>query len=244
MNKRYLLSLLICCFVAINGFPQDGGSTLVNVSAGFAFPAGDFSSIDGQNEKAGYAQSGANFNISAYYMVSNTIGIGGLLTGCMNTVNQSAYQANFQEKYPDLTGWEVNAQKWSSGGLMVGALVKLDISSNLLWQARLGVGPLMIFSPEIEVIGTVDDYQQYINLVESHKTTEFGFDIGSSLMFGLGGRKYLMVNGDYLYANATFNDFKTIEWTDPDEPPTEVTRNLTKPVHYFNITFGLGFFIE
>ena len=205
---------------------------------------GDFSSIDGQNEQAGFAQSGANFNIHAYYMVSNTFGVGGLLTGCTNSVNSTAYQTNFQEDHPEITGWQINAQKWSSGAFMVGGLVKLDISANLLWNARVGVGPVMIYSPEVEIIGTIDDEQQYINLIEKHKTTEFGFDIGSSLMLSLGGRTFLMVNGDYLYANATFEDFKTIEWTDPDEPPVEVVKEVTKPVHYMNLSFGLGFFIE
>lgn len=244
MKIKFTL-LLIALFCVISSISaQYGGTTYVNVAGGFAFPMGNFSSIDGQNEKAGYAQSGANFNIHGYYMVSNTFGIGGLFTGCMNTVNSSAYQSNFQELHPDITGWEINVQKWASGGLMLGGLFRIDISDNLLWQVRAGAGPIMIYSPEVEIIGTIDSQKQYINLFEEHKTTEFGFDIGSSLMFGLGGRKFLMVNGDYLYANATFDDFKTIEWTDPDEPPVEVTKSVTKPAHYINLSFGLGFFIE
>jgi hypothetical protein len=235
-----LISLLI---IVLTGYGQRAGNTLISLGVGANIPTGDYASIDLENENAGFALTGVNLNVTALYKLGRRIGVGGEFSGSSNWVNNAGYQSAFEQAFPDLENWQVNAQRWSNGGIMAGPAATLPLGNTLDFLFKVFGGGVLAYTPMVEVIGEINNQQQYIRLYEQNKAWAFTFKVGAGLMFSTGSRQYLMFTGEYQYINPTFTGFRVLVYEDPDEPPviTDVSRTL--PMNAFNVTIGYGYYL-
>jgi hypothetical protein len=241
MKKLIILSILIS-FASLS-FGQRAGNTLVALSVGANIPTGNFASTDIDNPSAGFALTGVNLKIKGLYKVSRRIGIGGMFSGHSNWTNSAAYQSEFEQNYPDLEGWQVNKQRWASGGIFGGIAATLPLSGSLDLMVSGFAGGVLAYSPEIEIIGEENGQPAYIRLYEEKKDGAFAFEVGAALMFETGERQYFIVGADYFYSNPVFSGYRVLEFEDPEEPPTVTTRDYKPTLNSFNITIGYGYYL-
>jgi hypothetical protein len=242
MKILLMILLLFCSGSYLHA--QTMGSVYVAVGAGVSSPVGNFASTEKDNPKAGYAITGFHFYILGLYKLNRTFGVGGILTGNVNGVDNYAYQHEAAEEFPSLTGWQVNSKKWSNGGILAGLVAMIPLGSRIDMDLKAFVGGMLVSSPEVEIISSYNNTAQYIKQYEQDKTGAFAFDVGIGFRIPLQNKAYLSLNADYTLAFAHFNDVRTLEWADPNEDPEIITTSFSQNVQTLNITLGIGYYIN
>lgn len=240
---KYLLTTFTALVISIGVSAQDAGSVLTSISIGGNFPLGDYSSTDPDNLSAGYARTGGILNIMAAYKLNSALGLGATFVGHVNWVDNAAYEENFREQYPQLDDWSTNAQRWGAGGLMGGAILTFPFSGSIDLYFKAFAGAMLVYTPEVEIIGFVGEKKQFLSLYEQHKTAAFAFNVGGGLAFAAGERQYILVTGDYIYTRPAFDDYSSFIQEDPKEPPIEVVREYRPVVQTFSVSVGIGYYL-
>jgi len=235
--KKIILSLtLLVMFALVNHAQNNKG--YIGISLGPSVPLGDLGSQDVDNEAAGWATTGAVFDLSfATKLGAGNFGISAMLRGQANPTDAQALADEFANQYPGIL-WTVESDAWSIGGLMFGGYSSIPISDNFFWDSRVMIGFLGANSPMIKVTGS--------NLIASATVTQesagavaFAFQIGTGFKLDLGSRFALTTTIDFLSANPEFADVKTTlnDGGFITESYDTFSQNLTT----FNWTGGIAF---
>jgi opacity protein-like surface antigen len=219
MKKLLILTsgLIFCMGV----FAQETKAPLkknnyLSLSAGPAFPMGDFASKDiTTNEQAGMAQSGLSVNLQ-YAHTWGTLGI----------VAQGFYNSHSVQS-TTIDGIQIDMDHWQYYGLMVGPAFIKPVSANgrMILDAKALVGAVNANSPQFSIGG-----QPLIN-EKWNTTVGYGVGMGMKLLFGKS--MFAQLGLDYLAMSPEF----TIEG-DAIEDPTGT--EYTQPISTLNLHFGIG----
>lgn len=206
--KKAVFSLVALLTMASLSYSQDEKG-YIGISLGPSIPMGDLSSKDVDNEAAGFANSGAVFDISfAYKLGEGNFGLTALLRGQSNPTDAQAIADVFAYEFPSF-GWTVDSDGWGIGGFMLGGFGSFPISKKYTFDTRAMIGFLSASSPEFNVTGTGPGGSLWVKQ-SSKSATSFAYLIGAGFKFKISNRLYLLTNLDYLASNPEFLNVETI----------------------------------
>ena len=237
--------LIILCWALMPGatIAQDG--PIANVAIGVSIPSGDFANDDFTNPASGFAQVGFNLNILFGYKFNDYVGLGGIITGNVHSYDYSAVKKGLQEEldndFQNIDQIYVNTRQWASGGILGGGLFSLPVSTRLAFDFKVMGGFLYVYSPELSITVESQTHAGWI-YVANDRDVAFAWDLGAAIRYSMAGKKYFLIQYDYLGANASFSDRETIIMTNAGE--TSSKDSFTQDIRMHNITIGLGYFIN
>ncbi len=243
--KSILSLLLIVTFLVLtcNSFSQEG--VIASINFGVNIPMGEYGNTDFSDPASGFAKAGGNLNLQLGYKFNDYVGVGALAGGLVNRLDQQKISNEVIDKNnfdPNKTAIVVETKQWGLGGLLVGALVSIPLGRKAAIDGRALAGIFYIYSPEIRVDitdKTVNPNEKHYILQEKGKAPAFTYDLGASFRYNLRGSKYISLNCDYIASHPEFKDVKTYF----DNNITN-TNTFNQNIQSFNITFGIGYFIN
>ena len=230
--KQFLTVLTALTFLTFNSFSQD--KVYIAVSLGSSSPIGDFSSKDPNNNSAGFANSGAIFDISFAYKFNKNFGITALLRGQANITDAQAIADELVKQNPTLSS-KVKSGMWSIGGYMLGGYGSFPISEKVSFDSRIMFGFLTATSPEFNVNLSGPGGSAWIKQ-KSKSSSAFAHLIGVGFKWDAGKVISLLANFDYLGAKPEFRNVETISSLGQSEKNTFSQRFGT-----INVGVGIGF---
>lgn len=152
----------------------------IGMTLGAAIPLGDFADNSFDNEDAGFAKTGINFNLVHFgYKFSKNFGIAASWFGTAHEVDYNNMEAEF----------------WSYGGLFAGLLVSLPAGEKLFIEFKPMLGFVAATSP-----GSVGYGEE--------EGSAIGFDLVGSVRYNFAEKWCAMANIDYLTAKPEFDYFE------------------------------------
>jgi len=202
--KNIIFSLVALITIVFQSHAQDEKG-YIGISLGPSIPIGDLASKDADNEAAGWANTGAVFDISfAYKLGEGNFGITALLRGQANPTDAQGLADELASQVAGVN-WTVESDGWGIGGLMVGGFGSFPISELTSFETRAMFGFLTAVSPELTVTGTLPGETIWVKQ-GSTSATSFAYLFGAGVKFGIGSNLYLLTNFDYLGSNPEFTD--------------------------------------
>lgn len=217
-------------------YAQDDKRGFIGIGIGPSVPFSDFASTNQDNDDAGYALTGGHLNLSFGYLIGAHLGIAASLTGTSNSVDESALEADFRDEYPG-ANWNIDADRWRLGALLVGGLASFPASDNLDVDFKVMIGALSFTSPEVRATASSGPLN-YSARREEKTVTTGAFDIGAGIRYRVANSIALMANADFISANPRFEDVTTTT--------SFGSSSSTYDYHYnaLNITLGIGFLLN
>lgn len=205
--KKIIFSLIAFTTIVLQSQAQDKKG-YIGFSIGPSIPMGDLASKDFDNDAAGFAKTGAIFDISFAYKLGNgNFGITALLRGQSNSTDAQSLADEFANQVAGVN-WTVESDGWGIGGLMFGGFGSLPISEKSSFDTRAMIGFLSATSPEITVTGSGPGGTAWIKQGNAG-TISFAYLIGAGFKFDIGKNLYLLTNLDYLGSNPEFRNVET-----------------------------------
>lgn len=205
--KKVILSLILLTILSSQIKAQDEKG-FIGISVGPSIPMGDLASKDANNDAAGWANTGAIFDISfAYKLGGGNFGITALLRGQANPTDAQALADEIANQFAGVN-WTVESAGWGIGGLMFGGFGSFPISEKASFDTRAMIGFLSATSPEITITGTGPGGTAWIKQ-GSTAAYSFAYLLGAGFKFDVGRKLYLLTNIDYLGSNPEFRNVET-----------------------------------
>ncbi len=243
--KREFFKILAFIFLIVFIKQATGQSekVFVGLSVGPCIPLSDYKSTDLSKEESGFAKVGFNFNISVGYRLSRNFSLAALVTGSTNSINRSALQDEITdintEELPN-TSWSGEAGTWGIGGILIGGLATLPLSSRFFIDFRALFGIYTAYSPEYTLYASTIIQGSPVTYTferEKYHGTSFSYNFGTGLKYKM-GNKYLIVNADY---TASKPEFKDVKFHNIDG--TINTQTFKQDINSLNVTIGLGYYL-
>ena len=219
MKKLLILTAGLILYMGV--FAQEAKAPVIknnylSLSAGPAFPLGDFSSKDiYTNPEAGLAQNGISVNLQYAHT-----------WGSLGLVAQGFYNShNVQSTTVD--GIQIDMDHWQYYGLMVGPtfIKPLGESKKLIFDAKALIGPVNVNSPQFSVSGQP--------LVDEKWNTTIGYGAGMGMKMLFGKSMFAQLALDYMSMRPEF----TVQGDIVEEPTNE---KYPQPISTLNLHFGIG----
>src|SRR5690606_1448615 len=205
--KKIVFSLIALLIIVSQSYAQEKKG-YIGISLGPSIPMGDLSSKDADNDAAGWANTGAIFDISfAYKLGGGNFGLTALLRGQANSTDAQALADELANQYPGIN-WTVESGGWGIGGLMFGGFGSFPLSDKSSFDTRAMIGFLSASSPELTVTGTGPGGTAWIKQ-GSTAASSFAYLLGAGFKFDVGRKLYLLTNIDYLGSNPEFRNVET-----------------------------------
>lgn len=221
---KNLLSLFLILIVnTFYSFAQDKG--YVAVSLGPSIATGDFASKDMNNNSAGFANTGAFFDISFAYKLGKNFGVTAILRGQANNVDAQAISNEMSKQFTSDISNTVRTGSWGVGALLTGGYASFPIANKWSFESRLMIGFITSTSPDITINLSSPSGSGW---VKQNSATGVGFAYlaGVGVKYNVGKKVCLLANFDYLGSNPEFEDVEM----------TNSVGNLEK--NSFTQTFG------
>jgi hypothetical protein len=206
----------------------------IGVSIGPSIPLGDLASKNPNNDAAGWANTGAIFEISfAYKLGGGNFGVTALLRGQANPYDA---QALADELANQVTGvnWTVETTAWGIGGLMFGGFGSFPISEKASFDTRAMIGFLSTTSPEITSTISGPGGTAWFKR-GSTDASSFAYLIGAGFKFDVRRKLYLLTNLDYLSTNPEFRNVETTT-----SLGTRVKSTWSQSMKTLNLSIGIA----
>ena len=231
--KKIVFSLIALMTIASLTFAQDKKG-YVGISIGPSIPMGDFSSKDADNSAAGWANTGAIFDISlAHKLGGGNFGLTALLRGQVNPTDVEALVNEYANQYRGVD-WTVESSGWGIGGIMLGGFGSFPLSEKTSFDTRALIGFLSTSCPEITVTGSGPGGTAWIKQ-NNTSATSFSYLVGVGFKFDIGSKLYLLTNLDYLGSKPEFSGVETTA--------SDGSRNFdtwSQPLGTFNLSIGIA----
>lgn len=202
MKKNSMLWILILLLGVVNEtVAQSKG--YVGFSLGAAIPAGDFASSDANSDKAGFAVTGASFDVSVAYKFDRNFGLAVMLRGQANGVDAQKLADAIAEE----TGVSnsVTVKSWNTGSLMLGLHSSVDLIEKLSFEANAVIGYANCTSPEIKVTYLSAGNDLYVRQ-KSAVALSFAYLVGAGFKWDIAPKTCLLLKLDYMAAKPQFKD--------------------------------------
>lgn len=232
MKPQHLLSLLFI-FAYILGHSQDKG--YIVISAGPSFPTGDFGSKDVDNESAGFANTGAIFDLTFAQKFGKTFGLTLMLRGQANGVDTDPLVYELISEAPDVS-WSPESENWTIFGILGGLYgsFPMGATAKVTFDTRAMIGYLNATSPQITINGNYLGTNFWVG-TESSYADAFAYLLGAGFRFNLGTHLCLLTNLDYLGATPEFLQVASITITGDYR-----TNSYQQKLGTVNVGVGMG----
>lgn len=233
MNK-IIFSMMAFLIIASQSYGQDDKG-YIGISLGPSIPMGDLSSKDADNEAAGWANTGAVFDISFVYRLGEgNFGITALLRGQANPTDAQGLADELANQVAGVN-WTVESDGWGIGGLMFGGFGSFPLSEKATFDTRAMIGFLSASSPEITITGTGAGGTAWVKQ-GSTTATSFAYLVGAGFKFDINSKLYLLTNLDYLGSNPEFSNVELIASDGSRETDT-----WSQSMGTLNLSIGIAF---
>lgn len=231
--KKALFStlLIIAMYWQLNAQDQNG---YIGISLGPSFPLGGFGKQDPNDKEAGWAKTGAIFDISLAYKLSNSnLGIALFLRGQANPLDVEALADEVASQLPGVL-ITVTATNWQIGGLLLGGYGSFPISEKASFDTKALIGFTSTTAPEITTTATSTYGSEWVK--QSSKTaSSFGYLLGAGFKFDIGKKLSFLTQVDYMGTKPEFKDVETTSsMGDYDK------NDYTQRIQTLNLSVGLA----
>jgi hypothetical protein len=207
-SVAYLVMLLMCS--SLSQAQDDKG--YIGFSLGPSIPLGDLSSKDYDSEEAGWAKTGAVFDLSfAYRVGTGNFGVTAMLRGQVNPVDEVAYDRELSGEFPGVS-WKVESDAWKSFGIMIGVFGSFPVSEQVYFDPRVLVGIANTTAPASTVTAAGPGGTAWVK-TDSQSSLSLAYLIGAGFKFNVARNIYLLTNIDY---RGTGTEFRDVEITASD----------------------------
>lgn len=215
MLKITLLCLALVLFgTGVTAQDAENGNqkkSFLFLQGGAAIPLADFASTDLNNENAGMAKTGFSAGLLYNYRISKYAGV--MLQGHYANFALSNTLTN---SFPGAT-----VDHWQYAGLVVGPMLMLPVSDQVLADVHVASGVMWVNSPNVKYQGQT--------IVDEDWGATLPLQAGLHMRFLTNTRLVLFAGADYLYMKPEFR----IESSDPPE----VKQNIST----LHLQLGIGF---
>ena len=175
----------------------------VGFSLGAAIPVGDFASTNASSDEAGFAVTGAGFDVSVAYKFDRNFGLAVMLRGQANGVDAQKLADAIAEE----TGVsnKVEVKSWNTGSLLVGLHSSVDLTEKLSFEAKAVIGYSNCTSPELKVTYLSTGSDLYVRQ-KSAVALSFAYLVGVGFKWDIAPKTCLLLKMDYLTAKPQFKD--------------------------------------
>lgn len=165
--------------------PVQENRMLIAISAGPAFPVGDFAAKDvATNTEAGLAKTGINMNLQFRYRIQAMFGLG-----------VSAGYAKHNLDVSSLQGMQ--ADHWQYYSFLAGPYISTRVTDKISFDLKSLIGVASVNAPKFS-------YNESILWDEQWKTT-FALQVGGNLRFNFSRNWCLLTSLDYNYMKPTLD---------------------------------------
>lgn len=237
MKKNVMLtSILILLASIVFGQITEDRKGYIGISVGPAIPVGSFASRNTDNSKAGFASTGAIFDVSFAYKLKKNIGLAALLRGQYNPVNVQPLADKMNSQISGASAY-TNGNGWSSGGVMAGlySAHPLNHKATFILELKTLAGFMNTTSPQIDMTISSPEGSGWVKQ-HSATATSFAYLFNAGLRFNTGKRIAFTLNADY---SDYMLNFKNVQMT--SSAGTQESNNMTQDIHTINISAGIVF---
>lgn len=198
----------------------------IGISAGPAFPAGNFSRSDWDNENSGFAKTGYNFNgLDFGIKFVPSFGLVFSFKGANIPMDVQTIANNYAQEYGG--EFEVKSTRWNYGGIYVGPIVSVP-TKFVEVDFRFQTGLMLAFTPELEITRGQEFVKQNASVGPS-----LSIVLGGGVRVHLSKRISFITGVEYFKARPVF----TVEYSDNNSITTET---VYQDITMINTTFGIA----
>jgi hypothetical protein len=242
MKKK--LILLAAAFIALITFSAKAQvKSYIGISGGISTPIGDFAQSDygtiyHENNKAGYAKTGATFALDgAFYIHQTNWAIAGIISYQDQGQLSAKDVQNLSSGYTDGFGVDQSAvtstKRYQNLNILVGPQYSF-IFSKLTLDLRAVAGVIKSFStPEIDIVLTDDD-KNYPFTQHSSTASAFAYGGSAGLRYSLGKCLGIALRENYVASSG-------ITITNDNRNNNAGRLVTSQPISEFQTTLGLTF---
>ena len=205
--KNIVLGLILLTSISIQLKAQNEKG-FIGISLGPSIPLGDLASKNINNSAAGFANTGAIFDVSfAHKLGGGKFGITAVLRGQSNPMDVQAMADEFNNQSPGVN-WKVESTSWGVGGFMFGGFVSIPVSNKASFDTRAMIGFLSSISPDYTITASGPGGSVWVKQGTT-TATSFAYMFGAGFKFDVAPRLYLLTNLDYLGSKPEFRNVET-----------------------------------
>jgi hypothetical protein len=236
--KKILTSLTIAFTLLMAMGAKAQVKSYFGFFGGVSIPQGNFSSVDYDNNKSGFAKKGLTYGLDGAYYFSKNFGIGASITyqdnGELNQNDADSLAAGYTKSYGSDQSIVTAQNRYQTVNILLGPQYTFTYGK-FLFDIRPSVGIIKIFStPESNVLlsGITDQTGTFYQRGASATVLAYGGNL--SLRYKLSDNLFLTLRGAYI--NSTGPSITN------DDRTHEIGRYVTKlPITAINTTLGLSF---
>jgi hypothetical protein len=188
-KKLVFVAALLVCFVVTaqkkRVVYQPNSALSFNI--GPAFPIGDFESTNENNENAGFAKTGFNFNVNYDYKFVPNVGLGLNLLYGFHNIHDDLLHSSFQN---------ASADHYQYAGILAGPIFTGKITPKTDVNFRVMGGVARSNSPEFVVQGAT--------FLNGDWATAFAWKMDADMRFSLNKSAFFMFNLGYMQTRPDF----------------------------------------
>ncbi|MFY8019584.1 MAG: hypothetical protein ACOVP1_00245 [Bacteroidia bacterium] len=205
--KKVVLGFILLTAISIQLKAQNEKG-FIGISLGPSIPMGDLASKNINNNSAGFANTGAIFDISfAHKLGAGKFGITAILRGQSNPTDAQAMADELAIQSPGVN-FTVESKNWGIGGFMFGGFASIPVSNKASFDTRVMIGFLSSTSPDITITGSGPGGSAWVKQ-GSTGASAFAYMFGAGFKFDIAPRLYLLTNLDYLGSKPEFRNVET-----------------------------------
>ena len=233
IKEKYFLLLFL--FISLSSKIKAQEKACVGILIGPSIPAGEFASMDGQNDKAGFAKTGAIFDLSFSFPVKGEVGITALIRGQANAMDGEKLIDIFRARYPSAS-WKSETGYWSTSAVLAGPHVSVPVTKKTYFNVRVLFGFTNSIVPEYKITGKLSTNEFWVKQ-ERKSAVGLGALFGFGLSSEFSSKLCFILNCNYLTTAPVFNDVKITS----SEPIGNSNSKFQNSINTINLGLGIGF---
>jgi len=230
MKKTLITIIMALCLSYIFGQRGENKNGCISINMGASVPIGEYA-LDEDKSGAGYAKTGAIFDLTFTYKFTKKIGMALMVRGQANSFNEEEQLKSLADPNYIIT---LKSTPWTTSSYLIGLYSEQKLVENLSLYSKVLLGLSNNTSPDLKL--TVSDGIATGWIKQKPATAmSFGYLINLGLKYDFSKRMALLFNVDYF---DTYASFKDVETTYSNLPPSDF--NFEQQITTINVSLGLG----
>lgn len=239
----------------LNNTTYGGGSSdsklTIGISVGAAIPLSDYAKHDtthgysvggargyDSTSRAGYAQTGFHFDVTAGYLIGGPVGAMVMIGGNMNSFDATDFESENNIKSPAT----FSSTSYYLGQYLVGPYLSLPAGDKLRVNIRALVGLMTCNTTTMTYNNGQSGALAANGTYSGNGGSGFGYDFGLGIKFNFNDKMGLLVNLDYAGSSIAYTGYvESTTDTFGSSTYTNTTLKSTMAVGLFTASIGIAF---